>query len=142
MFGKFNSEKYEQTIVASRSELTEAYEALGNMLRTLNATNEQCELVFNTIGLAEFIGNLEGVNVYEGFDKTPLSAVKGRKLIGEASKEKIRAAVQPYRNLSKEKAAEKIKDVVNLDAGTIRRHLITMFPGEKWRCSDASPDAS
>ena len=62
------------------------------------------------------------------------SAAKGRRAIGERSREKVRHAAQEYvgRRLSKEKVAAELALKLHLDASTIRRKLSEMFPGKAW----------
>lgn len=130
----------DKEIDAYRVQLDDSYQAVYDTLTKLNATNEEVALVFNAMGLAEHIGSLKGIRATKGHE--PIKATNGRRLIGQLSRAKVVHAVEPFRHLSKEKAADKIKDIVNLDAGTIRRILIKEFPGDKWRKRDESVDAS
>jgi hypothetical protein len=60
-------------------------------------------------------------------------ASKGRKLIGAASRSKVKKAAEFYRHLSKEKAAPEIAKIVSLDSGTVRRYLSELFPRDAWK---------
>lgn len=66
-------------------------------------------------------------------------AADKRKMQGNATKERVKAAAQKYRNLTKEQAAPLLADEVHLSPGTVRRYLSTMFPGKTW---EASVDSS
>lgn len=60
-------------------------------------------------------------------------AANGRRLIGATSRAKVAKTAEEFRHLSKEKAAAAMADIVNLDAGTIRRYLSELFPGSQWK---------
>ena len=60
-------------------------------------------------------------------------ATEGRKLIGAASRDKVRKASASYRHLSKELAAPIIAEAANLSPGTVRRYLSELFPGVEWK---------
>lgn len=58
---------------------------------------------------------------------------KGRKLIGDASRTRVRETSEKFKHLSKEAAAHEIGNLVGLSSGTVRRYLSTLFPGEEWQ---------
>lgn len=60
-------------------------------------------------------------------------AVTGRRLIGAASRAKVAKSAEPFRHLSKSDASFEIASLINLDAGTIKRYLSELFPGDKWK---------
>ena len=60
-------------------------------------------------------------------------ATKGRRLIGSNSRSRVADTAQLFKHLSKEKASVAISNVVHLDAGTVRRYLTEIFPGNKWK---------
>lgn len=64
--------------------------------------------------------------------KSVRNAVKGRKLLGTKSRERIRLAAESFRHLSRESAATEIALLVNMSPGTVRRYLSQLFPGTLW----------
>jgi hypothetical protein len=60
-------------------------------------------------------------------------ATKGRRLIGSNSRSRVADIAKLFKHLSKEKASVAISNVVHLDAGTVRRYLTELFPGNKWK---------
>ena len=61
------------------------------------------------------------------------TAAEGRVRIGVTSRAKVADAAKQFRSLSKEGAAIKMAKIVNLEPATIRRYLVEMFPGDKWK---------
>jgi hypothetical protein len=60
-------------------------------------------------------------------------ASNGRRLIGATSRAKVQKAAQAFRHLSRSNASYEMAELVNLDAGTIKRYLTELFPGDKWK---------
>jgi hypothetical protein len=60
-------------------------------------------------------------------------AVRVRRLIGAASRGRVRAQATTRKHLSKERAAAEISDAVGLSTGTIKRYLSELFPGDNWK---------
>ncbi len=65
--------------------------------------------------------------------KNQKRATKERRLIGAASRDKVRKSAQSFRHLSKELAAPIIAEAANLSPGTVRRYLSELFPGIEWK---------
>ena len=61
------------------------------------------------------------------------TATNARRMIGDASRQKVANAAESFKHLTKENAAAEIAKIVHLDAGTVRRYLIQLFPGDKWK---------
>ncbi len=59
-------------------------------------------------------------------------AIAGRRKIGLVSKSRVAKSAVAFMHLSKGDAAYEIAKIVNLDAGTVKRYLSQIFPGEKW----------
>ena len=59
-------------------------------------------------------------------------ATKGRKLIGSASRERIRKAAENFQHLPKSTAAPEIAKVVSLSPDRVRILLSELFPGAEW----------
>jgi hypothetical protein len=102
------------------------------------------EQVRRTIGLLpEVRGYLRAMCDVQGL-RTNSGAV-GRRKVGEASKVKVMAAVQPYLGrISKEQAAHIICEQVHMSSATVRVMLTKLYPGEAWskRESSESVDSS
>ena len=62
-------------------------------------------------------------------------AAEGRRLIGSASREKVRKAAEAYRHVARDAAAFPISQEVGLAPGTVRRYLSQLFPGDDWHAS-------
>jgi hypothetical protein len=60
-------------------------------------------------------------------------AANGRRLIGATSRAKVQKAAQAFKHLSKSNASYEMAELLNLDAGTIKRYLTELFPGDKWK---------
>ena len=76
-------------------------------------------------------GEINALAEYKRSKQT--KAVKGRLRIGAKTRAKVAGAAKPFMHLSKDDAAFEMKDIVNLGAGTIRRYLTEIFPGNKWK---------
>jgi hypothetical protein len=100
-------------------EIRDFAEALG----VLDRVHDECMYL---------LGFCDAVVVSRGLQTA--SAAKGRRAIGEQSREKVRAAARAYigRNLSKERVAAELALKLHLDASTIRRKLSELFPGKAW----------
>ncbi|SDY02440.1 hypothetical protein SAMN05518854_1015 [Variovorax sp. YR266] len=89
------------------------------------------------------LGMLTGFNTNNALKESGVEnvrrAAEGRRLIGSASREKVRRVASSYRHLAREAAAYPIAEAVGLSPGTVRRYLSELFPGEKW---DGSADTS
>ena len=59
-------------------------------------------------------------------------AANGRRLIGKASRAKVKQAASDYQHSFKDRAAAEMANLVNLEPGTIRRYLSELFPGKNW----------
>jgi hypothetical protein len=63
----------------------------------------------------------------------------GRRLIGSASRERVRrAALAQPSSQSKEQAAPAIAEAVGLAPGTVRKMLSDLFPGSSWKKRERS----
>ena len=65
--------------------------------------------------------------------KDARNATNGRMLMGETTRQKVMEQAQPFRHLSKGAAAPLIAALVNKDAGTVRRYLTIIYPGDSWK---------
>ena len=72
--------------------------------------------------------------------KRSQKATNGRRLLGAATRERVKKEAEKIRfTTTKSVAANIIGDIVSKDRGTIARYLTEMFPGDKWK-SNASHD--
>jgi hypothetical protein len=133
-------ELFDYLIRISRKKPHAGTDILAKMMLTKWAEKSQ-----NLYAKAYHLGHDDG-NINGSFHATKRGALKiekikkininraanGRRLIGATSREKVRTAAQKFKHLSKESAAPNIADSVGLSAGTVRRYLSELFPGDKW----------
>lgn len=84
----------------------------------------------NPFAIAYRLGYKKSIN--ETVNRNVQRAAKGRRLIGASSRQKVRDKAELFRHLSKEAASFEISNSVGLTAGTIRRYLSELFPGNEW----------
>lgn len=59
-------------------------------------------------------------------------AANGRKLIGSATREKVRTSAKNYMHLAKDDAAHAIATDIGKSSGRVRKLLAQLFPGNEW----------
>lgn len=105
-------------------------------------------LTNNKFGIAYSLGHNNGhtVGSYYTTERSKLkrkksatkavnNATKGRRLIGETTKERIRRAAKEHMHQSKTDAAPEIARKVGLSSGRVQRLLSVIFPGDTWVAS-------
>jgi len=82
------------------------------------------------------LGVLQGFNMNTALqderDAQVRRAAQGRRLIGASTRERVRAAAEQHRHLTKGEAAFEIAEEIAMSPDRVRKLLSEIFPGPEW----------